>query len=214
MRRMEFDAGGFLKATMLLVVLLNPFMMSIYLLDLIETLEPGVFNRILVRGALIATVVFIAFALSGDAVFTDVFQVRFASFLVFGGILFLLVGLRFVQSGPRALEELRGQPEHVAGAIAMPFMVGPGTVSASVLAGAKLPIGWAVVSVLTAMLATVVGVIAIKWVHDVVKQRHAALVTRYVGVVGRASALLIGTIAVDMIFNGIELWWRKMSTGS
>ena len=204
---MEADFNTFARSTTLLVVLLNPFLMSIYLLDLIEKLDDETFFATLIRGVVIATIVFSVFAVGGDAIFSTVLQVRFASFLIFGGIVFLVVGLRFIQVGPEALAELRGNPEHIAGSIAMPFMVGPATVSASVLAGARLPILWAVGSIAAAMAVMVLGLLAIKWLHGVVRQRNAGLVERYVDIVGRASALLIGTIAVDMVLNGIELWW-------
>jgi len=204
---MEADFNTFARSTALLVVLLNPFLMSVYLLDLIEKLDDETFFATLIRGVVIATIVFSLFALGGDAIFSDLFQVRFASFLIFGGIVFLVVGLRFILAGPQALAELRGDPEHVAGSIAMPFMIGPATVSASVLAGARLPILWAVGSIAAAMVVMVLGLLAIKWLHGVVRQRNARLVERYVDIIGRASALLIGTIAVDMVLNGIELWW-------
>jgi small neutral amino acid transporter SnatA (MarC family) len=204
---MEADFNTFARSTTLLVVLLNPFLMSVYLLDLIEKLDDETFFATLIRGVVIATIVFSLFALGGDAIFSDLFQVRFASFLIFGGIVFLVVGLRFILAGPQALAELRGDPEHVAGSIAMPFMIGPATVSASVLAGARLPILWAVGSIAAAMVVMVLGLLAIKWLHGVVRQRNARLVERYVDIIGRASALLIGTIAVDMVLNGIELWW-------
>lgn len=197
----------FIESTSLLMVLLNPFLMSIYLLDLIESLDDRVFMATLARGAAIASAVFCAFAAGGDAIFSELLQVRFASFLIFGGILFLMIGLRFALAGTATLVQLRGPPEHIAGSIAMPFMVGPGTVSASVLAGARLPIAWALVAIGVAMVSIVSGLIVLKVLHTRLKKRNAALLDRYVDVVGRASALLIGTIAIDMILTGMDLWW-------
>jgi small neutral amino acid transporter SnatA (MarC family) len=197
----------FLESTSLLIVLLNPFLMSIYLLDLIESLEDRVFIAVLARGAAIATGVFWGFAAGGDAIFADFLQVRFASFLIFGGVLFLLIGLRFALQGTTTLVQLRGAPEHIAGSIAMPFMVGPGTVSASVLAGVRLPLGWALAAIAVAMVSIVCGLILLKVLHTRMKQRNAALLDRYVDVVGRACALLIGTIAIDMILTGLDMWW-------
>ncbi|HSN84741.1 MAG TPA: MarC family protein [Polyangiales bacterium] len=205
---MEAELDAFVRSTTLLVVLLNPFLMSIYLIDLIESLDDKTFFSTLVRGVVIATTVFCLFAVGGDAIFSELFQVRFASFLIFGGIVFIVIGLRFIQVGPEALSELRGHPEHIAGSIAMPFMIGPGTVSASVLAGARLPVWWALAAIGAAMLVMVVGLLAIKWIHGFVKERNAGLVERYVDIIGRASALLIGTIAVDMVLTGFELWWN------
>ena len=194
------------EAGLLLFVLLNPFLLSIYLLDLIEGLEGVKFRRVLVRGALISTVVFVLFAWAGDAIFSRVLQVRFAAFLMFGGIVFLIVAIRYVMVGSEAIRSLRGSPEHLAGSIAMPFMIGPGTVSASVVAGSRLPILWAVVAIVGAMAATVVGVFLLKAIHDLVKEHHAKLVDRYIDIVGRLSALVIGTLAVEMILQALERW--------
>lgn len=195
-----------LRSAALLFALLNPFLMTIYLLDLIRDLDAPTFRRVLLRGALISALVFVGFALTGDLLFRELLQVRFASFQIFGGVIFLLIGIRFVMQGPGAIEQLRGEPEHVAGSIALPFMIGPGTVSASVLAGTRLPPHLAVTAVIVALTATVLGVIVIKNLHDHVRTRNEALVERYVDLVGRVSALLIGTFAIDMILSGLESW--------
>jgi len=197
------DLEPHVSSALLLLALLNPFLMSIYLLDLIPR---ATFVRVLTRAALISAVVFALFAWGGDAIFSEVLQVRFASFQVFGGIIFLTIGVRFVFHGAEAMRGIRGQPEHLAGSIAMPFMIGPGTVSASVVVGARLPVLDAV-AVIFATLATTVALVAvIKLLHDFLKEKNARLVDRYIEVVGRISALLIGTFAVEMIFEGIGGW--------
>jgi small neutral amino acid transporter SnatA (MarC family) len=161
---------------------------------------------VLVRGALISAVVFSIFAWGGDAIFSEYLKVRFASFQVFGGVIFLLIGIRFVFSGAEAMRGVRGQPEHLAGSVAMPFMIGPGTVSASVVLGAQLPVLDAVLIICLVLALSVLLVIAIKLAHDYVKDVNARLIDRYVEVVGRISALLIGTIAVEMLFEGLGTW--------
>lgn len=194
---------------LLLFALLNPFLMSIYLIDLITDLDMRVFVRVLVRGVLISGVVFMLFAWGGDAIFSRYLQVRFASFQVFGGIIFLLIGVRFVFSGADAMRVVRGQPEHLAGSIAMPFMIGPGTVSASVVVGARLPMPAAIAVIIITLALTVAFVTALKVAHDYLKERNARLIDRYVEVVGRLSALLIGTFSVEMIFEGMGSWLQN-----
>jgi small neutral amino acid transporter SnatA (MarC family) len=202
----SISAEPHIASFLLLFALLNPFLMSIYLLDLITDLGRGVFVRVLVRGALISAVVFSIFAWGGDAIFSEYLKVRFASFQVFGGVIFLLIGIRFVFSGAEAMRGVRGQPEHLAGSVAMPFMIGPGTVSASVVLGAQLPVLDAVLIICLVLALSVLLVIAIKLAHDYVKDVNARLIDRYVEVVGRISALLIGTIAVEMLFEGLGTW--------
>jgi small neutral amino acid transporter SnatA (MarC family) len=203
---MPFALEPHIASFLLLFALLNPFLMSVYLLDLITDLPREMFVKVLARGALVSALVFSLFAWTGDAIFSDVLHVRFASFQVFGGIIFLAIGVRFVFSGADAMRTMRGQPEHIAGSIAMPFMIGPGTVSASVVVGARLPVADAVMVIFATLAATVALVAAIKLAHDYLKERNARVVDRYIEIVGRISALLIGTFAVEMIFEGVGTW--------
>ncbi len=196
-----------LESYLFFVVLLNPFLMTVYLLDLIQKMPGPTFRNVLWRATLISTIVFIVFALSGDLLFREVFHVRLASFQLFGGLVFLIIGVRFVISGPDTIEMLRGGGEHIVGSIAMPFMIGPGTISASILTGAKHQDPIAVVGVIVAAMgSTALTVIALKALHDAIRNRYSSLVQRYIDLTGRASALLIGTIAVEMILTGIEMW--------
>lgn len=205
------ETKAFVDSFLLLFVLLNPFLLSIYLLDLIEELDQTTFRRALIRGMLISFFVFAAFAWAGDAIFSRVLQVRFAAFLIFGGLVFLIIAIRYVMIGSGAIRELRGSAEHVSGSIAMPFLIGPGTVSASVLAGSHLPVIFAVLSIAAALVTAIAAVLLIKRLHDAVKKNHEGLVERYIDVVGRISALVIGTIAVDMILRGIDIWLADLN---
>jgi len=199
---------AYTKSFLLLFALLNPFLMSIYLLDLIHDLAAREFARVLLRASMIASAAFVLFAWSGDAIFSQYLQVRFASFQVFGGVIFLLIGIRFVFEGVHAVRGLRGAAAHVAGSIAMPFMIGPGTLGASVLIGARLPLVGAIAVIAATMTVNVAVLLVLKLVHDRVKEKNARLTERYVEVVGRISALLIGTFAVEMIMEGITSWLK------
>ena len=201
---MPWDAS--IRSFTLILVLLNPFLMAVYLLPLIRKVEGRTFTQILVRSGLISAIAFIVFAILGDAIFQDLLQVRFAAFLVFGGLVFLLIGLRFMLRGPEAIELLRGEADHIAGSVAMPFMIGPGTIHASVLAGSQQPILYASFSIVAAVAVALFGVWVLKQMHDFVNRRNTKLVARYVDLTGRISALIIGAIAVEMIFQGIEKW--------
>lgn len=199
---MEF----FVENTLLLFVLLNPFIMSIYLLDLIKALEFRVFTQHLVRAALISLAVFLLFAWGGMQIFENVFQVRFESFLIFGGIIFLIVGARLILGAGPPVEAINPNREGISAAIAMPFIIGPGTISASVLAGSNLKPLMATLSITLGLGAAMTALIFIKWLHDHVRTRNETLVHRYTEVAGRATALFIGTFAIEMILSGFERW--------
>ena len=204
---------AFIKATSLLFLLLNPFLMSAYLAGLIREISQREFSAVMRRAHVVSLFVFSLFAVAGDQVFEQVFRVRFASFLIFGGIVFLTIGLRSVFAGTAALVETRGDPAHVSGAVAMPFMLGPGTVSASVLAGAQQEWPFAVLSVATALLLSWTAIVGFKWVIDHVRARNEALVQRYVEVSGRIVALFTGTFAIEMILRGTEIVLASTAAG-
>jgi small neutral amino acid transporter SnatA (MarC family) len=165
---------------------------------------------VLLRAAMISTVVFWCFVLLGDAIFSSVIQAEFGSFQVFGGIVFLLIGLQFVFRGPKAIEILQGESQHVAGAVAMPVMIGPGTISASVVIGERHSPGVAMSVVVAAVVISIIVMMALKRLHDYVRPRNEALVQRYIEIAGRITALFIGTVAVEMIMQGLSSWMDRL----
>jgi multiple antibiotic resistance protein len=196
----------FTKSLLLLFVLLNPFIMSVYLLGLIRSLDGRVLARQLLRGGLISLVVFVVFAWAGDRVFEDVLQVRFSSFLIFGGITFLIIGIRLIMGMGPPVEALEPETGQISGTIAMPFIVGPGTISAAVLAGSRLSVPMASLAIALALVLALGSILIIKVLHDFVRARNEEWVHRYAEVAGRVTALFTGAFAVEMIFTGIERW--------
>ena len=199
----------FIKSAALLLVLLNPFLVIIYLVDVVEKLGRRQFTQVLVRAGLISGLVFCSFALLGDAIFSSIVQAEFASFQIFGGVVFLIIALQFVFRGPTAIEILRGKSEHLAGAIAMPVLIGPGTISASVIIGKRLDPLSACAAVLAAVITFVVVMLVLKAAHDVVRPRGERLIQRYIEIAGRIMALYVGTVSVDMIMQGMLTWAAK-----
>ena len=88
----------------------------------------------------------------------------------------------------------------------MPIMIGPGTVSASILAGQQLQPLWAIAAILLAVGLVVIIMIGLKKLHDIVRTRNEPLIERYVEVAGRVVALVIGTYSIEMIMQGLSHW--------
>ncbi|MDC4599098.1 MarC family protein [Acinetobacter baumannii] len=196
-------SSPFISTFILFFSLLNPFLMSIYMIGLIRHTETRVFNKALIQGSLIAYVVFLLFAWGGEAIFNRYLNVRFESFLIFGGLIFLVIGYRYVFQGADTIGEMRGAPEYLAGTVAMPFMIGPGTISAAVVTGMSMPLLEAAIVIALVLFVSCSVLIAMKFSHDHLRYRHAKYIDRYFDIVGRLASLLIGTIAVDMIVNGV-----------
>jgi len=187
-------------------MLLNPFLLVVYLLDPFERLPARVFGHVLRRAAVISFVVFTVFAQLGHVIFRDLLQAHFASFQIFGGVVFLLIGLRFVFSGNAAIEGLRGESKHIAGAIAMPLMIGPGTIGAAILIGERLEAVWSIAAICFAVAASALIIYLLKRLHDFVRPRNEGLVERYIDIAGRITALVVGTYAIEMIMLGLKAW--------
>lgn len=193
-----------LETAILMVMLLNPFLMSVYLLDLIEDLSLDEFRRVLWRACLISIPVFAAFSIGGEAIFRTVLQVHFSSFLIFGGIVFLLIGLQHIFHGVEAVRRIRGSAKHLAGSVAMPFIIGPGTISASIWAGTKSGPLLGTLSLTAGVLVAIGALIVFKVVYDGLRDRHQDLLQRYSDIAGRIAALWTGSFAVQMVTTGVR----------
>ena len=198
-----------LRSVALLFLLLNPFLVVVYLVDVIQRLERGTFRRVMLRAGLIAAGVFCGFAVLGDTVFSRFLQADFASFQIFGGVVFLIIGLQFVFHGSSAIVALRGESAHVAGAIAMPILIGPGTISAAVIIGERHDPLTACGAIVLSVAASILIILGLKRAHDYVRPRNEPLVERYIEVAGRITALFVGTFSIQMIMQGLSTWAEK-----
>jgi small neutral amino acid transporter SnatA (MarC family) len=199
----------FVGSGSLLLALLNPFLLVVYLVDLFSTVDGQSFRRILLRAGFIAGVVFCAFTVLGDTIFSRIIQAEFASFQIFGGLVFVLIGVQFVFKGPTAIRILRGESAHVAGAIAMPVLIGPGTISACVIIGERHNPVQACGVVIVAVAASLMIVLLLKALHDWVRPRREVLIERYIEIAGRITALYVGTVAIEMMMQGVGSWLEK-----
>lgn len=196
----------FEQSVLLIFILLNPFIMSIYLLSLINGVDFRAFTRLMLRAGLISYLVFLLFVWLGNMIFDSILQIRFPAFMIFGGITFLIIGIRLILGIGPPIEAINPQSREVVGAIAMPFIVGPGTISASIIAGSQLGPPAASLAVGLGLAAAVASMIAFKKLHDYVQTRYERYMERYVEIAGRITALFTGSFAVDMILRGTERW--------
>ncbi|MCU4156119.1 MarC family protein [Carboxylicivirga sp. A043] len=198
--------SDFIRSITLLLILLNPFLLIVYLIDIVKSKSMYVFIKILIRAGLISFVTFSCFAILGDSIFNSVFNARLASFQIFGGIIFLLTGIQFVFKGNSSIESLRGESKHVAGAIAMPIFIGPGTISYSVLIGEQLNNYLALAAIGCAVLLCISIIALLKIIHDRIQTKKEELIEQYIDIAGRVIAMLLGTVSIELIMTGADYW--------
>ena len=190
------------------LAILNPFALALYLADVIEELSARQFLRVLLGACGISIVVFSICALAGETLLVGFLGVRPGALRVFGGVVFFVVGYNYVVRGYRATEMLRGSAQALPSAIALPFMIGAGTITQSILIGKQHP-----PLVVIAILAAGVGVsfafvMAFKWLRDHMRGTREQVFDRYVNIFARLNGLVIGAVSTDMIVTGLRELWR------
>ncbi|MCA1759638.1 MAG: hypothetical protein LC658_07695, partial [Bacteroidales bacterium] len=119
------------------LVMLNPFALFLYLEPVRKDLTFKNFSRVILKASLISFIICLVFFFSGDMIFRKVFHIDFESFRIFGGIIIFSFAYFFIMRGQKALFIIKENLDDLASEIALPFMVGAGTISLSILLSQK-----------------------------------------------------------------------------
>lgn len=190
------------------LAILNPFALCLYLSGVMEDLKLGEFLRVLLGACLLSLAVFSVFALSGDYLLSEVLGVEPEAMRTFGGLIFLIVGYEYVTKGYRAAVALRGSLDELPSAIALPFMIGAGTITQSILVGKQHSATGAVAVLIAGIGVALLIVTGFKMLRDHMTGGRERLFLRYVNIMARINGLLIGAISIDMIISGIHGLWN------
>ncbi len=187
------------------IIMLNPFALFLYLTPVINHLSKKQFMIVLLKATLISYLVYFVFILTGDFLFTQVFQIDFNSFRVFGGIVIFSFAYFYIVKGRKALIELKGSLDDLASEIALPFMVGAGTISLAILMGNELPLQVNII-LLPAILAInyfiILGLNAIR--EGIPTKKVKIAFDKAMGIMLRISGFFVGAIGINMILKGIQ----------
>ena len=191
------------------IAILNPFALCLYLVGVMDDLERPDFTRVLIWACAISLATFLPFALAGERLLADVLGVQAGALRAFGGIIFLIVGCNYVVKGYRTTEALRGSLRELPSAIALPFMIGGGTITQAILVGKRhSPLVSAAVLFVGVAVCFVV-VITFKAIRDHMHGDKERIFDRYVNIMVRINGLMIGAISVDMVISGVRSLWTE-----
>ncbi len=189
------------------VAILNPFALCLYLTGVMEELSSHQFVKVLIRACIISLVVFWVFGLMGESLLVGVLNIRPEALRVFGGALFFVVAYNYMVKGARAAQILRGNLDELPSAIALPFMIGAGTITQAILVGKKCSPPTGMVVLFAGVLFSFCVVLAFKALRDHMSKGREQVFTRYVNILTRLNGLLIGAISTEMIVSGIGALW-------
>ena len=128
------------------------------------------------------------------------FGITLDAFRVGGGILVLLAGISLVRGG-NAYEKPKGDDDIAVVPMAIPLIVGPGTIAALFIMGAELEqMHHKLVALLAVLLANImVGTLLIitVYVEQKIKQKLIVVLSKITG-------LILASLAAQIIFDGVN----------
>ena len=193
------------------IAILNPFALALYLSNLMDELDRKQFFYVLSQASLISLVVFILFAWCGEPLLVDFLDVQPSALRVFGGVIFVIVAYQYVIQGYKATAFLRGNIDELPSSIALPYMIGAGTITQSILTGKRHAMGQTLLIIISTIVISFLIVAVFKFIRDHMSRSNERVFHRYVNIFARLNGLIIGAISIDMITTGLkQLWLRPL----
>src|SRR4030042_6198940 len=186
-------ATNLAKAIIVLFIIVDPFGNVPIFMSLTDKMAEAQKRKVFNTATLIGIILLLVFAFTGQEIFL-IFGISIYSFEVAGGILLLIISIRILVSG--SMHENVESPESLGAVpIAMPLLVGPGAITATMF-------NLQAYGTLTAILAVLI-VLSVTWVI----LRFIGGIYRFLGktgalVIARVMALLIAAIAIQYILTG------------
>lgn len=185
------------------LILLNPFALFIYLLPIKKERGFDTFSSALLRASLISGGIYIIFAVFGQAIFQGL-GVDFESFRIFGGIVLLSFALSFILQGKKSMITTRGELSQLAAEIALPFIVGAGTITLSILIGEALSPVSAILAIIIVMTVNYAVILLLSQIRQNLKEKYKVVFDKNAEVLLRMNGFIVGAYGVNLIVQGIS----------
>ncbi len=197
--------SNILREFITLLVVIDPVGSIPVFLYAVATVPKRLHRRFAVRAVFIAGVVLLAF-LAGGQVLLETLGLRLGSFQIAGGIILFLFALTMIFGDSKAASEIEeAGRDHLAGAVfplAIPSIASPGAMLAIVVLTDNhlQPLAEQAVTagiLIIVLLLTLVLLLAATYVHRLIGNTGASIVSRVMGII-------LATIAIDAILGGFE----------
>lgn len=185
---------------MLLFLVMDPLGNIPLFLSALREVDPSRRRRVILREALFALVVLVAFLLLGANIL-ELLHISEPALTVSGGVILLLIAIRMIfPSSERSLrEDVQGEPFLVP--LAIPYLAGASTFATELLLMSREPERW--LDWLIALL--------IAWTASAIILTFAGGMSRFLhqnGLVAieRLMGMILITVAIEMLLAGIRLY--------
>lgn len=186
------------------LVMINPFALFLYLNPVMRELTDRQFTVLLLRAAGISFVFFMIFLFGGDFLFEKVFRIEFDSFRIFGGIVIFSFAYYYIVQGKKSLLQMKEDLNDLASDIALPFMVGAGSISITVIIAHNFTAVEGFFMILGALLVAIATILILKVIKDyIILKEFRTAFDKAMEILLRLNGFFVGAIGIDMILTGI-----------
>jgi len=189
------------------LVLVNPIVTFIYLQPVIRRMPHKALLRVIAQGSFVAFIVFCIFSFVGNSFFKDVLQVRFDSFRVFGGLVITYFAFAMIAQGRTSLITYEEDHASIANQIAMPLLIGAGTISLSIIIGNRYNPVMSTLILAVVMTINYLALLLLIMFRNSIIRYFRKDFDNYMEAFLRLFAFFAGAIGVDMIVTGIHNLW-------
>lgn len=164
-----------------------------------------IFFGLFIKATIISFFIFLTFLFFGDVFFLRVFRINFESFRIFGGIVIFSLAYLFIVRGKKAFIQMKGDLHDLASEIALPFMVGAGTISLTVLMRDRLLLWQGIIALVVILVVNFIVIMSLKRMRDKIRSENwRTAFDKNMEILLRVNGFFLGAIGVDMIVMGIK----------
>jgi multiple antibiotic resistance protein len=185
------------RATLALFIIVDPFGNIPIFIGLTEKMDVLQRRRVFRSATFIGFVLLVIFALTGQGLLAF-FGISLYSFQIAGGILLLIIAVKLLIEG-EWWNPVGTQASLSAVPIAVPLLVGPGAITATILNLQEFGIAITLVAVIAVFLIVWVVLRLVEPVHRFLGKSGAQIIARIM-------ALFIAAIAVQYIITGVTYY--------
>jgi len=192
------------SATLLLLLVIDPFGNIPVFLTVLQKVEPKRHRRIIVRELLIALGVLLVFLFSGRAIL-QALQISEQSLTVAGGVLLFLIAIRMVFPSREGAFDLNLAGEPFIVPLAIPFVAGPSAMASVLLITSTEPerrFEWLLALVLAWLISGMILYLS-SGLRRILGDRVLTALERLMG-------MILIVIAVQMLMTGITRFVRTI----
>lgn len=209
------DITPFVKIAVALFVLVNPLEGVPVFMARSQRLDAAARAQVARTAAIAVTIVMLVSFFIGRVLLAGL-GIRIGDFMIAGGLLIFLIGVKMVFGAPGASDDGAATPgdSFAIVPLAIPLLAGPGVISGVIVYASKGPTGGGCTPVDDAILS---GIIVAVGVATWLALRAADPLRRMLGDTGinvstRVSGLIVAAIAVEMIRSGLVALFPALSS--